>query len=206
MKILDPVLHRSRKEAILEKARHLFANKGFAETSMDDIAHEMTIQKASLYHYFKSKQEILEEMILLEGDRWMEEMKGDEQGTLSENLTRFGLAFLKSMDELRRKEFFKIIHFESHKNPIIFKAFKESPTYKKSLIYEVFDRHLKQRFSRCQIAMLVTQFMGGLIHYINLSRMRGENMCLEKFSDGTYVRRQCGGDRRHHQAVIGLLF
>lgn len=188
MKTLDPVLYQIRKEAILQQARHLFATKGFAETSMDDIAQAQHIQKASLYHYFKSKQHILQDMINLEGDRWAAQLKDVIQGVdLAETLRQIATAFLKNLDDPARREFFQIIHFESHKNPEIFKAFKESPIYRRGVIYELFMRHLEPRLTRLKIAMLVTQFMGSLIHYATLSRLRSENMCLEKFSDTEYV-------------------
>lgn len=193
MKTLDPVLHQIKKEAILQRARHMFANKGFAETSMDDIAQSSHMQKASLYHYFKSKQQILEEMIQLEGERWTAQLKDSTEGTdFRASLTRVGLAFLKNLDDPARQEFFRIINFESHKNPIIFKAFKESPAYRRGPIYQLFTLHLSERFSSVQVAMLVTQFIGGLIHYATLSRLRGESMCLEKFSDTDYVEQLVG--------------
>jgi AcrR family transcriptional regulator len=66
MKVLDPAAFQIRKETILQHARHLFANKGYAETSMDGIAQACHIQKASLYHYFESKHKILQEMVDLE--------------------------------------------------------------------------------------------------------------------------------------------
>jgi hypothetical protein len=34
----------------------------------------------------------------------------------------------------------------------------------------------------------MTQFMGGLIHYAAMSKLRGENFCLETFEDASYVK------------------
>jgi AcrR family transcriptional regulator len=188
MKTLDPVLHQIRKEAILQQARHLFATKGFAETSVDDVAHANHMQKASLYHYFKGKQQILQDMVNLEGERWSARLKDYDAGTnLQDTLTRIGIAFLEDMDNPGRREFFKIIHFESHKNPAILRAMKESPTYKRGALFAVLAKYLDPKFTRAKIAMLVTQFMGGLVHYATLSRLRGENMCLEKFTDEEYI-------------------
>src|SRR4051812_45339040 len=144
MKTLDPVLYRIRKEAILQQARHMFATKGFAETSMDDIARASHVQKASLYHYFKSKQQILEEMINMEGERWTAQLETVPSGAdFRESIQHIGTAFLQNLDDPARREFFQIIHFESHKNPVIFKAFKESPTYRRGLVSELFSKHLE---------------------------------------------------------------
>jgi len=189
MKVLDPAAFQIRKETILQHARHLFANRGYAETSMDDIAHACSIQKASLYHYFESKQEILQQMVDLEVSEWWATRLKDYQSSpnLRETLHLIGTMFLKDMNDIRRQEFFKIVHFESHKNPAIQKALKESPTHNRNGFYAVFARHLDGKLPQVKIAMFMTQFMGGLIHYASLTRLRTENMCYEPFEDAAYV-------------------
>ena len=64
MKTLDPIQFTIRKETILEHARGTSSpRRAFSDTSMDDIARSSHIQKASVYHYFKSKHQVLQEMI-----------------------------------------------------------------------------------------------------------------------------------------------
>lgn len=48
---------------IVEVAGHLFAEKGFAATSLQDIAIEVGVLKGSLYHYITSKEELLAEVV-----------------------------------------------------------------------------------------------------------------------------------------------
>lgn len=50
---------RGRYEELLETALRLFREKGYRATSMQDIADAMGLRKASLYHYVKSKQDLL---------------------------------------------------------------------------------------------------------------------------------------------------
>lgn len=47
------------KKKIIKAAYTLFDEKGYHSTSMDDIAAEVGVSKASLYSYFKSKEAIL---------------------------------------------------------------------------------------------------------------------------------------------------
>jgi len=188
MKVLDPAVFSIRKENILQHARHLFATKGYAETTVDDIAQACKMQKASLYHYFESKQRILQEMMDLELGRWSARLTEYEKGTdLKDVLRIIATIFLKDMEDPARREFFKILHFESHHNPFIFKAWKESPMNNREGFYGVFARHLGTRLSRREIAMFITQFMGGLIHYTAMAKLRGENFCLEPFDDASYI-------------------
>ena len=51
------------REGILEAAARIFSEKGFHATSMQDIADAVNLQKASLYHHFSSKQEILVDIL-----------------------------------------------------------------------------------------------------------------------------------------------
>lgn len=57
---MSETLNISRKEQILSTAAKMFKQRGFASTSMRDIASELGMEAASLYHHIKSKEEILE--------------------------------------------------------------------------------------------------------------------------------------------------
>ncbi len=50
----------SKKELILRRAASMFREKGFAATSMRDLAETVGIEAASLYNHIRSKNEILE--------------------------------------------------------------------------------------------------------------------------------------------------
>ncbi len=53
-----------RKQEILLAARNLFVNKGYEQTSINDILHVVDIAKGTFYYYFASKEEVLETIIL----------------------------------------------------------------------------------------------------------------------------------------------
>jgi AcrR family transcriptional regulator len=53
----------SRKSLILQKAAAMFREKGYAATSMRDLADTVGIEAASLYNHIKSKSEMLQEII-----------------------------------------------------------------------------------------------------------------------------------------------
>jgi AcrR family transcriptional regulator len=57
-----------KKERIIEAARELIGKFGFKKTTMEDIAKASKIAKATIYHYFKSKEEIFKEIINKEGE------------------------------------------------------------------------------------------------------------------------------------------
>jgi len=51
------------KQKILNYAASLFAEKGFAETSIRELAEAVGLNSASLYHHFPTKNSILEYML-----------------------------------------------------------------------------------------------------------------------------------------------
>lgn len=54
-----------KRLAVLKTAASAFNRRGFANTSMDDVASALGISKPALYQYFRSKQDILYECHLL---------------------------------------------------------------------------------------------------------------------------------------------
>ncbi|MBD3412947.1 MAG: TetR family transcriptional regulator [Candidatus Aminicenantes bacterium] len=50
------------REKILKAATKLFAEKGFDGARVDEIAQKAKVNKALIYYYFKSKEEILDEI------------------------------------------------------------------------------------------------------------------------------------------------
>jgi AcrR family transcriptional regulator len=62
----------SRKEEIVEIAGQLFDKLGYESTSMSKIAQALGSGKASLYYYFKSKEELLLNVLKREGFRYFE--------------------------------------------------------------------------------------------------------------------------------------
>jgi AcrR family transcriptional regulator len=54
-----------KRQAILRTSVQLFLDRGYARTSLNDIADRLSITKPALYHYFHNKEDIL-----LECYRW----------------------------------------------------------------------------------------------------------------------------------------
>lgn len=53
----------NKKTMILEKAFELFRKNGYTDTKVEDITKKLGISKGSFYTYFKTKEELLCELL-----------------------------------------------------------------------------------------------------------------------------------------------
>jgi len=60
--------YNEKQVAIMEKAEKLFAEKGFAGTSVRDIADEAGVNLAMISYYFGSKEKLLENIFRFRGE------------------------------------------------------------------------------------------------------------------------------------------
>lgn len=74
----------SRKRAlIIRSAAHAFGRKGFHATTLDEIAADLKVTKASLYYYFSTKEELLFEVHMLSMDDVLSRIERIKQETTS---------------------------------------------------------------------------------------------------------------------------
>ncbi len=87
-----------RRRELVDAAARVFARKGFHASRVGDIAEEAGVAHGLLYHYFRSKDEVLETIFR---DTWqvlvVETGRIEESGvTLREQLRRFARIYLGS--------------------------------------------------------------------------------------------------------------
>lgn len=66
--------HRSKYEALLTESLRLFNEKGYRDTSMEDIAAAVGMPASGIYRYFSGKSDILAGAFRRSADRWSAEM------------------------------------------------------------------------------------------------------------------------------------
>lgn len=73
---------QTRRKEFIEAARELFMEKGFDETSVNDITTKVGMSHGSFFYYFKSKNEVMKEVInndLTYWKKFMEDMAANEE-------------------------------------------------------------------------------------------------------------------------------
>ena len=60
---VNPTLHTVRRDAFLDVAQRLIQTKGYEAMSIQDLLNELEASKGAFYHYFDSKQALLEAVV-----------------------------------------------------------------------------------------------------------------------------------------------
>jgi len=98
-----------RKNEIIKAARHLFQTKDYDTTTMQNIMAYLDIAKGTIYHYFKSKEELLEAVIediaeenLVQMEGLFRELKGNALKKFETLLQKGNLSSEKLLEELHK--------------------------------------------------------------------------------------------------------
>lgn len=66
---------KGRQEEIIRAAAKRFARHGFNKTTLEEIARDVRIGKPTIYHYFKSKDDLFYSSITFQSSQFIEDIK-----------------------------------------------------------------------------------------------------------------------------------
>ncbi|HEX6547984.1 MAG TPA: helix-turn-helix domain-containing protein, partial [Candidatus Dormibacteraeota bacterium] len=69
---LNHKVHQVRREAFLDVAQRLITTKGYEAMTIQDVLDELETSRGALYHYFDSKQALLDGVVERFADAAME--------------------------------------------------------------------------------------------------------------------------------------
>ena len=93
------VKSEARRQAIVDVAKEAFSKQGFENTSMSEIASRVGGSKATLYNYFRSKEEIFAAVMESSATEQIAEAFKllEEENDIRSTLLNFGLHYLSSI-------------------------------------------------------------------------------------------------------------
>jgi AcrR family transcriptional regulator len=158
----------NRREKILDAAIRVFGEKGFSAASVEDIARQASIGKGTIYLYFKSKDEVFENIL---AERSFVPM-------LAEDIVDLDLP----VEVIFRKIAGDYLHYMNANLPIlqmVFSDLRRFPDHTRQVYTDVIlkctgllDVYLQQKMARGDIrhlphpAMMAQSFLSMLVFYI----------------------------------------
>lgn len=114
-----------RKADILAAAREVFAERGYTDTVMAEIAERAGVVEGSIYRYFVNKRDLMFKM----AEAWFEDMIASDGGTLpSISGTRNRLRFLVHRHLIS-------IHEEPDLSRLVFQHLRPDPDYRATKLF-----------------------------------------------------------------------
>jgi AcrR family transcriptional regulator len=127
---LEPEATRPRVKMtlILAAASRLFRERGYGVTTMDAVAREADVSKATLYVYFSGKRELFAAVIAEEGERNSRALIAGTSGNeeMRAKLLRFGHAILALLLAPETIGAYRMVTAEAHRFPELGRAFYEN--------------------------------------------------------------------------------
>lgn len=114
-----------RKSEILDIAEILFTSRGYNKTTINDILNEAKIAKGTFYYYFKSKEEVMDAVVMRYIDSGTEFIKEIAENSNLSAREKLFLIITKSNAEDQNKkevmieEFHKANNAEMHQKSLI---------------------------------------------------------------------------------------
>ncbi len=179
---------QARRDTILNAALRVFAQEGFAEAKMDQVAAAADLSKAALYLYFPSKDSLLQN--LLKQYALLPELPG-MVASLRDTPPGLGIPRLiaEAWRRLReRKELARVIVREIQSHPERAKLFSEQvglPAYRSVAGY--LDHWMKRGELRRQDAFAAAQCLLGMLWFFLLTQELMGGKELHPLSDETVV-------------------
>ena len=131
--------HEARLNELLDTAQQMFFERGYETTSVNDIIEGVGIAKGTFYHYFKSKEDLLDRLV----ERW-------NQGTLERVRAMVGRQDLSAVEKLNL--FFRTIRdFKVENIDLMITLMK--------VLYRDENLLIRHKIFRRQIDLLVPEFV-----------------------------------------------
>jgi AcrR family transcriptional regulator len=190
---LDPAMPKvvagykeEARRTILLTAGEVFAEKGYRESTMDDVAKKLGVSKGAVYQYFPSKDELFQELCGSAAQKLEEMLRlyftGD---VLREAAERFMNA---ELDRAARKTLMFEAFVEAPKNPALDKVLRDNYVACRRVIVDFLEGqkeagHLKKSVDSDYAAKFLIALRHGVVSSVfqGLSRQEAMEVWLNGF-------------------------
>jgi AcrR family transcriptional regulator len=177
------------KKDILKCAQDLFKQYGLKKTTMDEIAAACGKAKSTLYHYFKNKEEIFDEVLLTElyNIRKTVKEKVSTRISLQDKIKTYFLAFhteavnkINIFRILQQNRFEEIAKFQRLKGVIEYEQ-----VYVESMITEAYNTGEYSGIAKEDITLFSEIMVVSFLGLVKYSIEKDQGMEIEKLSKVT---------------------
>lgn len=132
---------KNTKERILEEALKLFAQSGYMGASMNDIATNLGVTKAALYKHYKSKKEMLDNIVEKMNHMDKERVKKYDmsEGNMEEVVKGYQETAIDKIKEFTKVQF---LHWTQEEFPCCFRKMLTLEQYRNPELSRLYQKYL----------------------------------------------------------------
>ncbi len=184
-------LLKEKEQKILDAALILFVERGFHGTSTAEIAKTAGVATGTLFHYFKTKEDLINSLYLYTKESMYTEITAhfEDKNSLKETLKGLWLNFIDfSMEEPEKFQF--ILTF--HASPFITSLTQEQLETQADDLLEIYEKGIHDKeIKEVPFELILEYFWGNVVSTINYfnkypDKLGEENLdkAFELFWDG----------------------
>lgn len=164
-----------KRQAIEQAAARVFLRDGYAGASVDVIAREADVSKATLYSHFRSKEELFGAIICQQCGQFVVEAQTSEAAGLGPEqiLRRLGERFLENILSPRLLALYRVVAGEAYRFPALGQTVYDSGPgpAREALAGYLRDLMRKGKLAVPQPEIAADQFFGALLGGIHLRQL-----------------------------------
>ncbi|SNX53445.1 TetR/AcrR family transcriptional regulator [Thermoanaerobacterium sp. RBIITD] len=164
------------KEKIFNAAIDIFSKKGFYKATMDEIAEKAGVAKGTLYYHFKSKDEILE-FLIMEGLSLLRNQIIDNINILKNSIEKLReIIIVQSNFLCKYKDFVLILLSQLWGKEEIQSSFREKIYDYLKIIEDIIDEGIKEKLIVKCDKKLVSSVFFGMISSLVIFQLRNNDI------------------------------
>jgi Transcriptional regulator len=159
------VKSEERRQAIIEVAREAFTRQGFETTSMSEIASRVGGSKATLYNYFRSKEELFAAVMEDFGKQKIADafMSLNAEHEIKEELQRLGMQYLNFVLNPEVMALRTVALHEASRSPISRQYYEEGPKRGWLMVASYLQKLVERQKLKCEDVWICAQHLKALL-------------------------------------------
>ena len=154
-----------RRREILEAARKLFKSKGYENTTVQDVMKSLDIAKGTIYHYFRSKEDILEAVVRDIVEENFAAMSAALEAAHGDALTKFKLLIEKGNISVENEDLLEQLHHQNNQ-AMHCRILAEMITKHATLYAKVFEQGNKEEVFKAEKPLESAEFILSGIQFL----------------------------------------
>ena len=178
---MTELVSKEKEKNILNAARKRFAHYGFSKVTMDEIAGDVEMGKASLYYYFPTKEDLFRAVIAQEQDEFTKNIEAilQQPATAAQKLNEYVEQRLKYFQVLLNLGTLSVHSYFDLKS-VFRKLFEDFEAHELDLLKKIFDEAKSNKEFNPELSDEITKVF---LHMLQGLRLRIIRLIKEQRSE-----------------------